>query len=55
MILLLSSSQMKGRQALLSTKAGGGASAGRARLWAKLLREDVREDWMLGGSLCRDA
>lgn len=35
---------MKGRQALLSRKAGGGERAGRASFPAKLLKEDVSED-----------
>lgn len=35
---------MKGRQALLSRKAGVGKRAGRASFPAKLLKEDVSED-----------
>lgn len=35
---------MKGRQALLSRKAGGGRSTLRAGFMAKLLMEDVSED-----------
>lgn len=50
-ILLHSSSQKKGRQALLSRKAGGGVRAGRASLWAKLLKEDVSEDSDAGRQL----
>lgn len=50
-ILLHSSSQERGRQALLSRKAGGGARAGRASLWAKPLKEDVSEDSDAGRQL----